>query len=193
MPAGKKEATVTKTPKKKGSPHSVSVQIKAARKAKDLSLDQIANETGFAVAYLKDIEAGKATPPVGALLQIAKALQIDSASLLRERSSLGKRQVDTTKRTENYGYETLTPGAENRRLKAFRVTVEAGRHHSGGGYQHEGEEFNYVLKGRVQVIVGDHVNELAAGDSLLFNSGVKHQLRNVGEETAELIAVIYSP
>jgi len=172
----------------------VSRKIKTARIGKDLSLERIANETGFAVRYLKDIEAGLVTPPVGALLQIAKALQIDSASLLKEQTPSYKARVKAyTKRTESYAYETLTPDAESKHLKAFHVTVEPGREHKGVGYQHEGEEFEYVLKGKVEVLVGDHVNTLKAGDSVHFNSGIKHQLFNVGRETAELIVVIYSP
>ncbi|MBN1612927.1 MAG: helix-turn-helix transcriptional regulator [Deltaproteobacteria bacterium] len=194
MPTGKSETTRKKVPKKKATTTSISKKIKTARLAKRISLDQIANETGFALSYLKDIEAGRVTPPVGALLQISKALQIDSGSLLREQSPAFKERIKAyTKRTENYAYETLTPGAENKHLSAFHVTVETGQEHSGVGYQHEGEEFNYVLKGKVQVIVGDYVNTLGAGDSLHFNSGIRHQLKNVGKETAELIVVIYSP
>jgi quercetin dioxygenase-like cupin family protein/DNA-binding transcriptional regulator YiaG len=194
MPVRKSETTKKTEHKKTETVTSISKKIKAARLAKELSLDQIANETGFTLSYLKDIEAGRVTPPVGALLQISKALQIDSGSLLRERAPAFKERVKAyTKRTENYAYETLTPGAENKHLNAFHVTVEAGQEHSGVGYQHEGEEFNYVLKGKVQVIVGDHVNTLEAGDSLHFNAGIKHQLKNVGKETAELIVVIYSP
>ena len=172
----------------------VSRKIKTTRLQKGLSLDRIANETGFAVRYLKDIEAGLVTPPVGALLQIAKALQIDSGSLLKEQTPSYKARVKAyTKRTESYAYETLTPDAESKHLKAFHVTVEPGQEHKGVGYQHEGEEFEYVLKGKVQVLVGEHVNTLKAGESVHFNSGIKHQLLNAGRETAELIVVIYSP
>jgi len=190
------------TPKKqkaeaeKGSGAStpVSRKIKNARLQKDLSLERVANETGFAVRYLKDIEDGRIAPPVGALLQIAKALQIDSGSLLREQTPSCKPRVKAhTKRTESYTYEMLTPDAESRHLKAFHVVVEPGQEHGGVGYQHEGEEFEYVMKGKVQVVVGDHTNTLEAGDSLHFNSGVKHQLLNIGKETAELLVVIYSP
>ncbi len=206
MPAKKKtEAEKKVTPKKKAdlkkaepqkadASLSVGKKIRAARDAKDMSLERIANETGFAVDYLKDVEEGKITPPVGALLQIAKALQMDSGSLLKEQEPSFKDRVTAyTKRTDNYAYETLTPGAENKHLKAFRVTIDPKQDHKGEGYQHEGEEFDYVLKGKVQVIVGDHVNTLEAGESLSFNSAIKHQLRNIGNETAELIVVIYSP
>ena len=67
-----------KTTKKK----PVGAKIKLARTSKKLTLDQVANETGFTTEYLKEIEAGKAMPPVGALLQISRALQIDSGALL---------------------------------------------------------------------------------------------------------------
>jgi quercetin dioxygenase-like cupin family protein len=169
-------------------------KIKSNRIKKQLSFEQMANETGFAVDYLKNIEDGKVTPPVGALLQISKALQIDSASLMKEQEPSFKDRIRAyTIRTENYAYETLTPGAENKHLKAFRVTIEAGQDHKGVGYLHEGEEFNYVLKGKIQVTVGDHVNILKAGESLYFNSAIRHQLKNIGDEKVEMIVAIYSP
>ena len=180
--------------KKKPAPVPVGKKIKQARTVKKLTLDQVANETGFSIDYLKEIEAGKAMPPVGALLQIARALEIDSGMLLREpESKLESRIKAHTKRTENYAYTTLTPGAENKHLKAFLVTVEAQQDHKGVDYHHEGEEFVYVLSGRIEVSVGEHINTLQAGESLHFNSGIRHKLKSISDETAELLVVIYSP
>jgi quercetin dioxygenase-like cupin family protein len=48
-----------------------------------------------------------------------------------------------------------------------------------------------VLKGDMEIIVGDHVNRLKTGDSLHFNSGIRHKMSNVGKENAELIVVVY--
>ncbi|MCP4352796.1 MAG: cupin domain-containing protein [Desulfobacterales bacterium] len=172
----------------------VGKKIKQVRTEKKISLDRVANETGFSTDYLKEIEAGKTIPPVGSLLQISKALEIDSGFFLREQESTLKDRVQAyTKRTDNYAYNTLTPGAENKHLKAFRVNIEAMQDHKGVGYQHEGEEFVYVLSGEVEVIVGEHVNTLAKDESLHFNSGIKHKLKNIGKETAELLVVIYGP
>jgi transcriptional regulator with XRE-family HTH domain len=151
--------------KKKKPPVPVGKKIKKARTSKKYTLDQVANETGFSIDYLKEVEAGKAIPPVGALLQIARALEIDSGSLLKEpESKMQSRIKAQTKRTEDYAYTTLTPGAENKHLKAFLVTIEA-----------------------------QHVNSLKAGESLHFNSGIRHKLKSVSDETAELIVVIYTP
>jgi quercetin dioxygenase-like cupin family protein len=181
-------------PAKKKARVPVGMKIKTARTQKKYSLDHVANETGFSIDYLKEIEAGKAMPPVGALLQIARALEIDSGALLREpESKLESRIKAHTKRTENYAYTTLTPGAENKHLKAFRVTIEAQQNHKGVDYHHEGEEFVYVLKGKLQVTVGEHVNTLEEGESLHFNSGIRHQLKSISDERAELLVVIYTP
>ena len=172
----------------------VGKKIRRERIKKKMSLDRVANETGFTTDYLKEVEAGKVIPPVGALLQLSKALEIDSGFFLREQeSSLKSRIKAYTKRTENYAYTTLTPGAENKHLKAFKVTIDAMQDHKGVGYQHEGEEFIYVLAGKIELTVGDHINTLNEGESLHFNSGIRHMLRNIGEEKAELLVVIYGP
>jgi quercetin dioxygenase-like cupin family protein len=172
----------------------VGQKIKSARTGKKLKLDQLANETGFSTDYLKKIESGKAIPPVGALLQISRALEIDSGALLKEpETRLESRIKAHTKRTENYAYTTLTPGAENKHLKAFLVTVEPRQDHKGVGYHHEGEEFVYVLQGKIEVSVGEHINVLEAGDSLHFNSGISHNMKSISDETTELLVVIYSP
>ena len=128
------------------------------------------------------------------MLQIARALEIDSTVFLREEASnLQKRVRAYTKRTDNYAYTTRTPGAENKHLKAFKISIEPMQDHEGVGYQHEGEEFVYVLKGSIEITVGEHVNLLDAGDSLHFNSGIRHRLRNLGDETADMLVVVYGP
>jgi quercetin dioxygenase-like cupin family protein len=154
----------------------------------------MANETGLSTDYLKKIEAGGAIPPVGTLLQIARAMDIDSEFFLKEDDATQeKRQKAQTKRTDNYAYTTLTPGAENKHLKAFLVKIAAMQEHKGVGYQHDGEEFIYVLAGKIEIIVGDHVNTLKKGETLHFNSGVKHKIKNVSKKDAELVVVVYSP
>jgi quercetin dioxygenase-like cupin family protein len=180
--------------KKKETIVPIGKKIKKVRLEKKITFDNLANETGFSVDFLKEIEAGKRTPPVGALLQISRALQIDSGYFLKEQESkLEKRIRAYAKRTDNYAYETLTPGAENKHLKAFKVSIDPNKAHEGVGYQHEGEEFVYLIKGDIEIMVGDHVNILEAGDSLHFNSGIRHKMRNVGDEEAELVVVIYGP
>ena len=169
-------------------------RIRRTRLGKKITLDTMANETGLSKEVIKKIESGTQRPSVGTLLQISRTLHIDSNFLLREQDDANEeRSKAYTKRTDNYAYTPLTPGAENKHLKAFRIVVDANTSHDGVGFHHEGEEFVYVLSGRVEVQVGDHINVLEPGDSLHFNSGIKHDLRNTGDVDAELIVVVYAP
>jgi transcriptional regulator with XRE-family HTH domain len=148
---GKEEQKMSN--KKSDQVNLVGKKIKKSRIAKGLSFENIANETGFSIEYLKEIEAGKKTPSVGALLQISRVLGIDSDFLLKdEEDNLEKRIQAHTKRTDNYAYQTLTPGAENKHLKAFRVTIDPMQEHEGVGYCHAGEEFVYVISGEIEVM-----------------------------------------
>jgi quercetin dioxygenase-like cupin family protein len=169
-------------------------RIRRARLRIKMSLDDMANQTGFSKEVIKKIESGDQIPSVGTLIQLSRALGLDSGDLLSDsEESVAKRSEAYTKRTDNYAYTSLTPKGENKHLKAFRVFIEAQKRHDGVGFQHEGEEFVVVLKGRVEVQVGANTNTLKKGDSLHFNSGIKHDLRNVGNSDAELIVVVYTP
>lgn len=181
-------------PAKAAAHLGVGAKIKKQRARLKLSLEQLANDTGCSKTYLTRIERGQEIPPVGVLLQLSKALNLDSGDLLKEQQeALDKRIQAYTTRTENYAYTTLTPGAQNKHLKAFRIQVPAMQEHQGVGYRHEGEEFVYVLDGEVEIQVGDQINRIAPGQSLHFNSGVQHHLRNIGRQTAELLVVVYAP
>ena len=66
-------------------------RIKKARLDKKMSLDTMANETGLSKETLTNIEAGEKRPSVGNLLQISRALHIDSGFLLKEQDEAWKK------------------------------------------------------------------------------------------------------
>jgi len=171
---------------------SVGRKVKKLREDKNISLDSVANETGCSTNELEQIESGKKIPPVGLLLQISRALEIDSNFFFKKRESAtaGDMKGNLT-HADNYEYLPLTPDVGNKYLKAFKVFIAAEQNTVGEGYLHEGEEFIYVVKGKIEVTVGDHVNILNQGGHLHFNSGINHKLRNIGKQKAELIVVIY--
>ncbi len=170
-------------------------RLKDIRGTKGLSLDYLANETGFSKDYISGVEKGKIMPPVATILRLSRALEIDSGILLKkERDEADKRKAEGFRqRTEDYSYQTLTPEAVHKHLKAFKVFIDPVSDHKGITYQHEGEEFIYVLKGEVEVTVGDNKTVLSAEDSLHFNSSIVHKLRNLSSQKAEMVVVLYAP
>jgi quercetin dioxygenase-like cupin family protein/DNA-binding transcriptional regulator YiaG len=181
---------------KKVDEKSFGTKMKQLREMKKISYEDFANKTGFSQRYLREIEEGIAIPPVSAVIQIAKALSIDSGSFLsaeEQEASERRRRESFYKRTQAYSYKTLTPDAETKHMKAFLVTIDPKQDHKMVEYRHEGEEFLYVLKGHVEVIVGENQNLLKKGETLHFNSGIAHNLRNLSETEAKLLVVIYTP
>jgi len=182
--------------KKKIDEKSFGAKMKQLRELRKISYEQLANKTGFSWRYLKEIEEGMAVPPVSAVIQIAKALAIDSGSFLsaeKQEASVRKRKEIFYKRTQAYSYKTLTPDAETKHMKAFLVNIDPKQDHKMVEYKHEGEEFLYVLKGQVEVMVGESQNLLKKGETLHFDSSIIHKLRNLSDEEAKLLVVIYTP
>ena len=179
--------------RKKAQP--IGKRILKTRKNKKFTLDHISNETGLSPKYISRIEKGEVIPPIGVILQISKALEIDSSILLKEeKKRVTKKSLeDYQKRTEDYAYQTLTPEAQNKHLKGFKVFIDPNTVHKGVSYQHAGEEFIYVLSGTVEVMVGDNQNVLNPGESFHFNSSIVHKLKNISDERAELLVVLYTP
>jgi quercetin dioxygenase-like cupin family protein len=162
------------------------------RAKQHVDLNQLAEKTGCTPEYLTQIEEGKVSPPVGTLIQISRALSVDSAALLAEEKRKERRR-SYLKRTKAYAYKSLTPDAEDKHLWAYLVTLAPKKEHEMVAYKHEGEEFIYVLDGRVEVQVGDEVNVLKTGKSMHFNSAISHNLRNLSAKESKLMVVVFTP
>ncbi len=165
------------------------------RREMRMNLKTLAHETGLTTAYIVQIERGEVIPPVSVILQLSRALQIDSSILLREeKEKAGKKsEHDYLKRTEDYAYKNLIPDAQQKHLKAFKVFIEPKSAHKGVSYQHLGEEFIYVLNGEIEVTVGENKTTLNPDECVHFNSSLIHKLRNISERKAELLVILYTP
>jgi len=174
---------------------SFGAKMEQLRGVRKMSLEQLAALTGLSQRYLREIEQGIANPTVAIVIQIAKALSIDSGSFLsaEEEASEKRRMESYYKRTQAYSYKTLTPDAERKHMKAFLITIDPKETHKMVEYRHEGEEFVFVLAGEVEVIVGEKQHHLKKDGTLHFDSGTAHKLRNLTDDEAQLLVVVYTP
>ncbi len=168
-------------------------RIKQARQQKSLDLEELAGRVGCSGEYLQWVEDGQVEPPVALLLQIAKSMNLDSGAFLTVDDSPEKRLGESAKRTKKYSYRTLTPPEADKHLMAFSVTIPPRTGHEGVGYHHEGEEFVYVVSGAVELLVDKEKYLLGEKESHRFNANVDHHLSNPGDETAELLVILYVP
>ena len=178
--------------KKPGKAESLGEKIHKMRKKLKWELEELTEKAGCSTEQLKKIEEGKLSPPVGTLIQISRALAVDSASLLSE-GKKAERRRSYRKRTKAYAYENLTPAAQDKHLWAYLVTLDPKKAHEMVEYQHDGEEFVYVLDGKVEIQVGGEVHVIKKAGHLHFNSAIKHNLRNLSSKQSRLLVVVYTP
>lgn len=166
------------------------------RKAHQMTYEDLAKRTGRTPESIEELENNRTTPSVGFMIKLSEVFGIDAGTFLNddERATLsGNRAKEYTRRTGNYYYQTLTPGAENEHLRVFMVTIEANKKHKPVAYRHEGEEFIYVMDGILELILEGKSHKLMPGESMKFNSETSHQLKSLGAENTKCLVTLYTP
>jgi transcriptional regulator with XRE-family HTH domain len=187
-------------------------RLKEKRKGQGYTLKRLAERSGLSLTYLSQIERGKSNPSIGTLKKIADAMNISFVSLLgfkeseeEERGPEGNwrqhQEVSVVKEGKRkmlvYPGGTrkaflLTPDLR-RKLEILLTYEEPQTESDEDWYQHEGEEFGFILEGRYEVTVEGRTYILEKGDSIYFPSRLPHRMRCIGERTATTIWVITPP
>lgn len=180
----------------------VGEKIKEFREEAGKGLQDLADATGFSTAYLSQIENHLISPPLGALMKIARALDIETGKLFNQKNKapftiVRKDEREPTSRVASkegvrygYSYESLAPDKINRSMEPFLVTLEPTAK-KGAPYNHDGEEFLFVLEGKVEVQLGDYTDVLEPGDSIYYDSQVPHRVSCLEDVPARIVAVIH--
>ncbi len=174
----------------------IAERMKAIREMAGITRETLAAELKLEVERLGSYEEGEEDIPVGVLLGAAARLGVDVTALitgeeprLKVYSLVRKGRGLEVERRKEYRYRDLAYNFQGRKAEVFLVTVEPGKAAAAHGYAHEGQEFNYLLSGRMEVIIDGHELELAEGDSVYFDSGKEHAMAAIGDEGATFLAV----
>lgn len=181
----------------------VGKRVRQIREQKGLSLTDLAQRTGLLEEFLAEIEAETASPPLGVLVKLGKALGMKMGTFIasgedrpytvvraRERQAISR--LSSQRGTAyGYSYQTLAPNKKNRSMEPFIVTLDPAAQDVPPS-AHEGEEFIFVLEGSLEALVGDAAELLVPGDSIYYDSSEPHLLRPHGDGPTRILAVIYS-
>lgn len=177
---------------------SVGDKIRELRLRKGLSIEELAKRTGISGASLEQIEARDLSPSLGTIVSLAATLQVPVGELFGDCGESPFCIVRSDNRTSvsrfspSYSYEGLGLQKKNRQMEPFLVTLHPDKVHKAEANQHIGEEFIFVLEGKVEVEILDHRDILCKGDSIYYDSNVPHTIKCYDEHPATLLAVIYA-
>jgi len=93
-------------------------------------------------------------------------------------------------RREAYDYKHLAFTFRDKKAEPFLVTVSPKAGEAPTLHAHEGQEFNYLVAGRMRIYLGDMQYDLQEGDSMYYNASVPHAMEALGAEPARFIAVV---
>ncbi|MER7836967.1 XRE family transcriptional regulator [Streptomyces sp. NPDC096040] len=169
---------------------SVAPQLRSLRRRAGLTLEAAARDAGLSPAHLSRLETGQRQPSLPMLLALARVYGTTVSELLGEtvadRDAI-VRAADMEP-TKAGGWTYWQAGAPGRGMQALRVRVPYG---SQGDIVrvHPGEEWLYVLHGRLRLRLGDTTHVLAPGDSAHFDSLTPHRLAAEDHDGVELLFV----
>ncbi|MER5946631.1 XRE family transcriptional regulator [Streptomyces sp. NPDC001904] len=169
---------------------AVAPQLRALRRRASLTLEAAARTAGLSPAHLSRLETGQRQPSLPMLLALARTYGTTVSELLGEapadRDSVVR--AGTMEPTEAGGWTYVQAGAPGRGMQALRVHVPYGA--QGDIVRvHPGEEWLYVLEGRLRLRLGDTSYRLGPGDSAHFDSLTPHRIAAADTGGSDLLFV----
>lgn len=173
---------------------AIGINIKEIRNKYGLSMDQVANLTGVSKSMIARIEKGVSTPTITTLWKLCNGLKISFTSLISDKEETGtivnKEDLTSVKRENLYSLFPLIKFDVNRKIELYNMELHKNAEHFSEPHIGAIEEFIYVIKGNIELIVDEKISKLTTGDLFRFIPANEHIYKNSLPEKAEIIVVI---
>lgn len=170
-------------------------KIKRLRLQNNLTQEELADRCELTKGYISQLENELTSPSITTLEDILNALGTTFADFFKDEKE--EKVVFTEaefieKVADTYKIEWLVPNAQKNEMEPIRVTVEP---HTTleEDVPHEGEEFGYVISGRVWLHIGQAAYCVKKGEVFYFTSDKPHRLENRTNEKAVVLWVASPP
>jgi transcriptional regulator with XRE-family HTH domain len=179
---------------------NIGEKIRSHRKEKRMTLQELSRKSGVALATLSRMETGKMSGTLRSHTNICKSLGISIAELYREIEDSSKNVETITdekkpERMESSGkirYELLIARTNDKKMLPVIIKLTPGSKTQYERNQTGCEKFLYALRGAAEVDISGKSYGLKKGDSLYFDSSLKHRLENRTSSPAEIMSVTSS-
>lgn len=182
---------------------AIAQRIKTLREILEISVEDAAKATDLTCEEYLCREAGKDDFSFTFLYKCADLFGVDIVEILTGDSpklsfySIVRRgQGLPIQRRKGFTYHHLAYLFEHKLCEPFLVTAPYNAQEQDQPIHlsyHEGQEFDYILKGSLKVAMEDHIEVLGEGDSIYYNSGHGHGMIATGGEDCVFMAVVLKP
>jgi transcriptional regulator with XRE-family HTH domain len=173
-----------------GRSPKVGALIRSRRRQLHLTLQGLSDVAGVSVGYLSLVERDHATPSLGTLAQIARALDVAvdyfiATPTAQDALTRAGERAQFSVNGSSIVYEQIGADFTGSTLSSFLLTVPPG--YSSETVSHEGEEILFVLDGEIVQRVEEQEMVMRAGDSLHFRGNRPHSWSNETDTPARLL------
>lgn len=176
-------------------------KIKKIRNDKGYTLDQLGKRTNLSKGLLSRIENYQVSPPIATLSKISHGLEVPIAIFFDEGKKKDeetyavtlknkRKQVNKREATAELNYYSLSSLRSNKLIEPFIVKYPVINKTPTKLYEHPGEEFIFVIKGKIEFIYGKKIIRLDQGDAIHFDPAIPHRMRNAVNTQSECLVII---
>jgi len=163
-----------------------------------MTLEELGKRTGLTSSFLSQIERNITSPSVKSLREIAAALNTKVSRFFEEQKSRDFVFIKKDKRKKNVNdrfkscCEVLASGLLDIRMEPSFLILKVGGKVEKQSDSLNGEEFGFVLKGKVELLRGPERFIMGKGDSVYFKGIKSHKVKNIGSNEANLLWIVSS-
>ena len=179
---------------------TIGERIKKKRNEKGFSLRELAGKVDLSASFLSQIEQGKASPSIENLKKIANYLEVKVSYLIEEEDeALGSFHIkkEDRKYVESIDSKNsialLTSSKIEKNMEPIMYEIKPGGESGRGFFNHNGEEFIYIVEGTLDIYIEDQLTTLNEGDSFYFKSSLNHRFKNNGKKLTKAIWIVTPP
>lgn len=173
-------------------------RLREIRCSLGMSQRQLAAAAKVANATISQIESGTMNPTVSMLKKILSGIPISMSDFFADEFEIEERIFFSADDLVDIGeggisYRQVGSNLRNKAIQLLHEVYQPGTTTGKHSITHEGEECGLILKGKLEVTVGDKKKVLLPGDAYYFKSTLPHHFKNVGREACELISACTPP
>ncbi len=167
----------------------IGAKLKALRLKNRLTQGELADRCELTKGYISQLENELTSPSIATLKDILQTLGSSLNEFFSddddEKVVFGKEDY-FVKETEDYSITWLVPTAQKNAMEGVRMEL-APLKSSENDLPHDGEEFGYVLEGKIRVNVGKSKFVANKGETFYYRADKTHSIQNLGNKKAVVL------
>lgn len=170
-------------------------KLKDMRQRKNLTQEELADRCELTKGYISQLENDLTSPSIATLVDLLNALGSNLSDFFHEDAEqkiIFTEDEYIEKQADGMTLSWVIPNAQKNMMEPVLVMLEPGAS-TNVDFPHEGEEFGFVLEGRIAIINADKAHPAKKGESFYFTADKEHYIINKGKGKAKFIWVSTPP